>query len=204
MKIIFSSSVAILLLLTVFLGRGFAESAIGCHCFKVRSYNPAARFAADDYILATSFNSLIANRYNLPKRQIIMLKMNSGVAQMDLLISLRAARVAGIDFNELLDLRGQQQSWKEILLRPAISVAVSGDELLSLLQIGEPVKEVGPRIADFLLQSFYNVTQVMVEELRLAGLSEKEMALIFILAHHKGISPLVLTDQRLSKKRNFL
>ena len=62
------------------------ESVFKFHCFTKRVYNPAERFAADDYILATSFNSLLARLAALPKRQIVMIKMNDGVAQDDLLL----------------------------------------------------------------------------------------------------------------------
>jgi len=58
----------------------FAESAIQCHCFTDRSYNSADRFASDEYILATSFNSLLAKSFAITKRQNVMIKMNGGVA----------------------------------------------------------------------------------------------------------------------------
>ena len=62
----------VLLLLFATMGAEPASSEMvtGCHCFKQRSYDPEARFAADDYILATSFNSLTANIFNIPKRQV--------------------------------------------------------------------------------------------------------------------------------------
>ena len=46
--------------------------ATGCHCFRQRSYDPEAKFVADDYILATSFNSLTANLFNIPKKEMAL------------------------------------------------------------------------------------------------------------------------------------
>ena len=43
----------------------FAQSTINCHCFLDRSYDPADKFAADEYILATSFNSLLAKSFDI-------------------------------------------------------------------------------------------------------------------------------------------
>ena len=63
-----------------------AESVTSCHCFKDRTYNPSKKFAADGYILATSFNSLLAEYFAISKRQIIQHKMQGGIDQDDLLL----------------------------------------------------------------------------------------------------------------------
>ena len=47
----------------------FAESTINCHCFQDRSFDPGDKFAADDYILATSFNSLLAKSFDITKNR---------------------------------------------------------------------------------------------------------------------------------------
>jgi hypothetical protein len=93
----------------------FAESAIKCHCFTERSYNPADKFAADDYILATSFNSLLAKFNDISKRQIVMIKMSEGMAQDDLLVSLKLAKITGIDLRKFLSLRRENKTWTSII-----------------------------------------------------------------------------------------
>jgi hypothetical protein len=83
-----------------------AESAIECHCLRARTYNPADRFAADDYILATSFNSLLAKAFNISPRKIIMIKMNEGESQEELLISLKLSKITGEDPSRFFRQRG--------------------------------------------------------------------------------------------------
>jgi hypothetical protein len=73
----------------------FAASTVNCHCFQDRSYDPGDKFAADDYILATSFNSLLAKSFDISKKQVVMLKMNEGVNQDDLLVGLKLTKLTG-------------------------------------------------------------------------------------------------------------
>lgn len=72
----------LLVVVTFCMGQVYHATAAGtiqCHCFNNRVYNPAEKFAADAYILATSFNSLLARLAGLPKKQIVMIKMNQGL-----------------------------------------------------------------------------------------------------------------------------
>lgn len=161
----------------------FAESAINCHCFRDRTYNPDDTFAADDYILATSFNSLLAKSFGIPKRQIIMLKMKEGVGQDDLLIGLKTAKVTKINLRQLLRLRREEYSWPKIISDLDRSGKHQNDQLLAVIKSGIPVEEAGTKVADELLADFFKIPLESIEEFRLSGLNEKEMALLLILAH---------------------
>ncbi len=79
-----------------------AESVTGCHCFKDRTYNPLDKFAADGYILATSFNSLLSEYFGISKRQIIQHRMQGGIDQDDLLIGLTISKDSGVTLNTCL------------------------------------------------------------------------------------------------------
>jgi hypothetical protein len=83
----------------------FAESTINCHCFQDRSYDPGDKFAADDYLLATSFNSLLARSFDISKEQVVILKMEEKVSQDDLLVGLKITRLTGGYLEQLLGLR---------------------------------------------------------------------------------------------------
>ncbi|RJX32437.1 MAG: hypothetical protein C4531_06415 [Desulfurivibrio sp.] len=169
-----------------------AESTGGCHCFKQRSFNPAEPFAADEYLLATSFNSLLAKAFGVSKQQIVMLKMRGGVGSDDLLIGLQAAQRTGSELQVLLDSRKSGHSWPEILAAPAMAAKINGDELLEKIGSGLAEAEAGRLAADGLLARFFSAPPAEVASLRKAGLQEKEMTLLLLLAHVSGKSPAEL------------
>jgi len=183
--------------------QAFAESAIQCHCFTERSYNPADRFAADEYILATSFNSLLANAYGLPKRQIVMIKMNEGVGQDDLLVGLKLSRLTGIDIRKFLRMRREKDSWSKILSSLAKQQAVAEDEILQGILAGMAVEEAGSWVADEMISNFYRVPREEVKKLKASGLNEKEIALVFILAYVSEIPPEALVMQYKEQGRSW-
>ena len=133
--------------------QAFAESAVQCHCFTKRSYSPADRFAADDYILATSFNSLLARSFDIPKRQVVMIKMNEGMAQDDLLIGLKVSKITGIDIRKFTRLRKENNTWAEIISGLAQQEKIKNDPLLEAVRSGMPAEEAGPRVADEIISA---------------------------------------------------
>ena len=181
----------------------FAESAIQCHCFKNRSYNPADKFASDDYILATSFNSLLAKVFSIPKKQIIMIKMDEGVGQDDLLIGFKISKTTGIDIRNYLRLRNENKSWTEIVSDLPQQEKSNNDPLLEAIRSGMPVEEAGDRIADEMISQFYQVSPEEIEQLKMSGLNEKEMALLFVLVHYGGQKPEVLVKQYKKQGRSW-
>lgn len=184
------------------LPEALAASTNGCHCFRDRAYDPARKFAADDYLLATSFNSLLARAYDLPKKQIVMLKMRGEVDQDELLIAMRAAKVTGADAMEMLKLRDGNYPWREILSSPAIKGATD-DPLLAAIRDGLSEVEAGRRAADLLLAGFFGVPLEAVGQLRASGLGEKEMALAFLLAHQNGSEPGSIVEQFQKEGRSW-
>jgi len=196
-----------LLGLTLFyLGPGYyatAKSAIQCHCFTDRSYNPAKKFAADDYILATSFNSLLARLADLPKRQIVMIKMNEGVTQEDLLISLQIAKTTGQDIQKVLDSFRQKDNWSEIIKELSLNGAVNNDEVLEAIKTGTPTDMAGTRIADEFIAEFFRTPAEEIRKLRISGLNEKEITLVLLLNHVSEIQPGALVEQYKNKGRSW-
>lgn len=172
-----------------------AETTIGCHCFKDRSYNPANRFAADDYILATSFNSLLARAFDIPKRQIVMLKMQQNVEQNDLLIALKTAQATKVDLQKILDLRQKKEPWATIISDAAGDKIISNDPVLKAITTGLPDDRTATAVADALFAGFYKIPLAEIKELRENGLNEKELALLFILARTGNREPKKLVAQ---------
>ena len=91
------------------------QMSAGCHCFKNRTYDPAQKFAADEYILATSFNSMLATFFSISKKQIIMLRMRMGIGGEDLLTSFYLGKMLGKDFQQILSQRSSEKSWNQIV-----------------------------------------------------------------------------------------
>lgn len=180
-----------------------AKSAIQCHCFTDRTYNPAEKFAADSYILATSFNSLLARLADLPKKQIVMIKMNEGMAQDDVLISLKIAETTGQDLQKVLDLRRRSDSWAEIIAVLPPQEAVIRDEILGVIRAGASTEVAATRIADESIAQFFGASEEEIRKLRLSGLNEKEITLTLLLNHVSEIQPEALVEQYKDKGRSW-
>ena len=159
-----------------------AESAVSCHCFRDRTYNPAARFAADDYILATTFNSLIARNFAIPKQEVVMLKMRGGVEQADLLVALQIATTTGADLQDLLAGRKDNQPWQTIIATPASAQTDKKEPVLDSLRAGNSTEQTSQLVADTMLVNLFEIPLIRISELRDAGLDEKEITLLLILA----------------------
>ena len=163
-----------------------AVPVASCHCFQNREYNPADKFVADDYILATTFNSLIAAAYNIPKRQVVMLKMKGGVGQGDLLLGLAIARAGKADLEQLLEQRQQKGAWRTVLAAPGLAGAAQNEPLLAVILSGLAEERAAEMAASALLVSFFRVGDKLVSELRADGLDGREMALALVLARAGG------------------
>ncbi len=196
-------SVLLLLFATMMTVPAGAEMTAGCHCFRQRSYNPEAKFVADDYILATSFNSLTANLFSISKKQIIMLKMRGGIHQNDLLIALKLGHDFGIDHQQLLDLCKQDYSWQQIIAQSKTLSEIKDNPLLTMIKSGKPVNDLGQKVADSMIADFYDVPEKEIEKLRILGFNEKEMALFFLLVRDKQVKPEDLVKQVKDKGQSW-
>ena len=188
--------IALVLLLLGPSNNSFADSTIKCHCFKERVFNPIDTFSTDDYILATSFNSLLAKSYDIPKRQIVFLKMKEKVGHDDLLIGLKISKSTGVHLKPLLSLLERKKTWSRVLSEMDQQETIRKDKLLEAIKLGLSVDEAGDRAGDELVGEFYAIPAEKIGKLRKSGLNEKEMALLFILVHAKDQKLEVLVEQR--------
>lgn len=173
----------------------FAESAINCHCFQDRSFDPEDRFAADDYILATSFNSLMARSFDISKEQVIRLKMEEKVSQDDLLVGLKLTKLTGGYLDQLLGLSGAGYTWSQIIMGMEQQKPINHDKLALDIRTGMSAEAAGARVADEIIGEFYGVQSEDIQRYRAYGLSEKEIGLILVLAHYKNENPETFVDQ---------
>jgi len=178
-----------------------AEQTGNCHCFRNRVYNPADRYAADDYLLTTVFNSLIAQYFSISKRQIVMMKMKGGVSNDDLLIGLYLSKCTGTEVNDLLAQKGKNP-WPQVLSSIRIQVQTQGNcEQADQFIKGLPATEAAGKIILEMLRNRFTITDKALRSLREQGLSSREIALVLTLANHLQVEPEVIYTQY--KKKGF-
>jgi len=92
---------------------GAAAAGPSCHCFRDREYDPASPDKSDEYLLATTANSLLSAAYGVPKRGIVEARM-SGISGEDLWISTYAAFRQGAEPAVLMSARKAAASWQDV------------------------------------------------------------------------------------------
>lgn len=110
------------------------EPTINCHCFKDRTFDPQNKYAADGYLLTTSFNSFIATKFTISKRQIVMMLMRGVVGPEDLLIGLYLAREAEDDLESMLAILDNGGTWEQILSQESLQKEGESDDFLQALK----------------------------------------------------------------------
>jgi len=206
MRLLFLKTCFFLLVLIFSFGPAYlagAENIIQCHCFTKRVYNPAERFEADEYILATSFNSLLARLADLPKKEIVLLKMNQGVGQDDILIGLRVAGITGRGLQDILDLRRRHKNWQEVVASLETPKILKTEGIFKSILEGASAEMVGSRVAEEMIAGFFSIPVETVKKMGLAGLSEKEITLSLILSHVSEIQPDALIQQYIKQGRSW-
>jgi hypothetical protein len=133
------------------------QNGVTCHCFQNRSYNPSDRFAADDYILATGFNNLLARVFDVPHRQIVLLKMKEGVNEDELLIGMYVSRKSGEELEKILGKRRGGETWDAILATLTPESDAQHDEIFSRIYSGAKPGEAASLAADAIVREFYRV-----------------------------------------------
>ena len=180
-----------------------AEPTAGCHCFRNRAFDPADKFAADEYLLATTYNSLIAATLDISKRQIVMKKMKGGINADDLLIGLYVAAQTAKPLDLLLTIRDNGGSWQEIMQAPGIEANNTTDPILDAISSGKQADTITRMITDFMLSSYYNCSKSEFKSLQKYKLSNKETALLFALKKQTGASMEQLIDLSQQQKMSW-
>ena len=158
------------------------ESAANCHCFRERSFNPQNKFAADEYLLATSFNSFIATSFHISKGQIIMMKMKGAVNPADLLLALFVARAENADLDSLLAIRDNGGTWKQILQSEGLKAPASYRALFeAIIAEGDNTQAAAELVTDQLLKEAFDVSDMEISGLRKKGVNGREVTLVYIL-----------------------
>jgi len=173
-----------------------------CHCFRDRSYDPADRFAADDYLLATSFNALIARVFGISKGEIIMKKMRGGVNGNDLLIALFLSTTCGRPYPLLLSIKADGGSWQQIAAS-ACGESKDRNPVLAALAKGEDSDTIARLITSYMLKKRYPDADKAIEALQHQLTDPHKIALILALARQTSTPPEKILRLYRDEKKSF-
>ena len=179
-----------LLLLLLFAPVSWAmnpESTSSCHCFKDRAFNPDKKFAADAYLLTTSFNSFIAVNFDLSKSQIVMMKMKGGINPDTLLIALYVAKEGAVDLDNVLAILEHGGNWEQVFSSASLKGSVSAKEVFAEIAATKGDDTAAAEIVtDQLLQSYFGMKEDEIVFLHTEGATGRESVLVNILAGHSS------------------
>ena len=156
------------------------QSAANCHCFQNRSFNQQKKFAADGYLLATSFNSFIAETFHISKSQIVMMKMKGGVDPDDLLLALYVSSTGQVKLQSVLSVLDIGGSWEDIFASTSLQPSAAASEMYRFIAASDK-KTAVEGVTDQLLKDFFAVSSADLLELRREGVAGREMTLVFLL-----------------------
>jgi len=180
----------ILLLLLFFVPVSWAmnlESTSSCHCFKDRAFDPARKFAADKYLLTTSFNSFIAVNFQLSKSQIVMMKMKGGIDPDTLLIGLYVAREGAVELDNVLAILENGGSWQQVLSSSSLKGDAEAKEVFTQITATRGNNaEAAEIVTDQLLKNYFAIGMEDIVSLHREGATGRESVLVNILAQHSS------------------
>ncbi len=164
------------------------ESVSSCHCFQERAFNPQKKFAADEYLLTTNFNSFVAASFHISKSQIVMMKMKDGVDPNDLLIALYVARACQVQLVVLLGILDNGGTWQQIFQSQTVLRQGGCDntlvDLADIVAGGGSKDLVGEHVTDQLVSEYFGVSKKDIDELRKKGANGREVSLLFNLERY--------------------
>ncbi|MCL7489465.1 MAG: hypothetical protein M8357_14965 [Desulfobulbaceae bacterium] len=166
-----------------------------CHCFRNRTFNQADRFASDDYLLTTTFNSLLASEFDISKRQIIMMKMGEGVAGDDLVTALYLSRSTGLEVAQLLAMK-KKQSWQEIIT-PLQGKAEAPEtrKLFDFILSGSSDQQIAEQIITGIITTRFSPSPESLQFFSRNDMNAREIILASVLADHTGAAVPAIVGQ---------
>lgn len=158
-----------------------AITAITCHCFTDRSYDPMHPTLADPYFLATTQNSFFAVVFGIDKKTIVM-KKQQGAASDDLWIAYWMAPTVGMSPELLLQKRQVKDSWSQAATQLGLYVKPLGDRFSAALKANASDARIAETVVDDLLLHYRFYGEVELAALRKAGAGNQELVIIALIA----------------------
>ncbi|MBI5016912.1 MAG: hypothetical protein HZB55_15695 [Deltaproteobacteria bacterium] len=179
---------------------GLAASAISCHCFRDRAFDPTRPAAADPYVLATARNSLLAAAFGIDKGDVVRALM-TGTSPDDLWVAHWAAAKIGADAGRLLELKSARGTWASTLT--AAVTARLGPSFSKSLASGAPDAALAAEAVDDILVRRLRADPRALQALRARGASTQEVILCTLLAPRSRSTPGELFADQRSRHRSW-
>lgn len=158
-----------------------AATAITCHCFTDRSYDPARPSLADPYLLATAQNSFFAVLFNVDKKTIVMKKQAGGSAD-DLWVAYWVASKSGTTGETILAVKEKKQSWKEVVVTMGIPSRTIGEPFAAEVAGGASDARLSQLIVDAVLLRHRLLGEQELVAMRKEWASNKEVIMTALIA----------------------
>lgn len=168
-----------------------ATSAITCHCFTDRSYDPSQPALADPYFLATTQNSFFAEFFNVDKRTVVM-KKQTGSSADDLWVAYWVASRSGLAGEALLAELSKKGEWKSVITPLRLSVKVVGERFAAAVSAGAPSSRLAREIIDGVLIRHGLLRAQDVSKLRNERTSNQEIIITALIAAKTRQSPITV------------
>ena len=171
-----------------------AESTINCHCFQDRSFNHQNTTAADPYFLATTQNSLLANLYNIDKRNIVKTKMG-GEDGTYLWILFDVAMRSGLSVDQIKKKYSSNKTWTKTITQ--IAFLSPAPEKLYFHLASSP-ENLADYIINLQLIKHFGVTATEINQWRKIGMTRKELILAIFLGGNPATNYNRVTSDAIS------
>jgi hypothetical protein len=163
---------------------------VACHCFKDRTFDPAAPAAADPYILAATRSSLLSASFGVEKRGLVKAVM-TGTPAEDLWVAHWAAPRVGRPAGGLLQAMAETGSWAAAL-RGAEGLPA---EFVAALGRGAAAGELAALAVDDVLATRLGADRAGLRALRAAGATSEQVIVSTFLGLRLGVPPARLLER---------
>jgi hypothetical protein len=174
--------IPLLIILTfTFTSFALAKSAISCHCFQDREYDPQRADAADPYFLATTQNSLLAKLFGLSKKDVVRAKMG-GADGDSLWVGHYLAQKSSRPIAEVDALFTQKAGWRGVVQQLQISPKQLTPRFMAAL---DDQKQLATVVVDAQLLKNLKLTPLQLQRLRELG-ADNHRAIMAVFISQAG------------------
>lgn len=163
----------------------WAAPAITCHCFQDRAYDPQRPTAADDYMLASTQNSLYAALANVPKKEVVRARM-AGADGAEMWVSWHLAHYGNVEQARIEIARGRGKNWRQVIETLRIPPDRLDPAVLQGVLCGEETSRLAKQVVDAVLVSRCEVDKAELAQLRKTGADNQQTILALLLARKTG------------------
>lgn len=164
------------------------SSAVSCHCFRDRTYDPSNPRKAEPYVLATTQNSFFAAVFGIPKKAVVQSKM-SGTSGTDLWVAYYAAGILHLRAGDLMARRLKAPSWPAVLKGKGGEAGSFDARFTAALDSGTSDEGLASLAAGEVLTSSLGAEWKELEAMMTGGASTAEIVAASIFSRWSGGSP---------------